>query len=540
MASVRNLKSRIRFIMKQVCVTIVLFSSLTLISACGSESDISTDAARVAFKATISQNGVVTSWEPGNQIGVYMTPAGKGVSNAYNSARNLCFTTASSLGQFSSDTPLTYPADESAVDFIAYYPYQANLSGTTVPIDISDQAQARQIDLLYSNNLQGRGATVSAPTLNFKHVLSEVTINISSTAGANLSTAQASLTGVPVKGTLDLTDGSVTVGSETADIPLVLSEGTTARTAKVLLLPQQGAALKLHLELEGREPIDYLFTSSATLRQDNNLQYNFNLGSSSGGGGGAGNTTVGGYLELPAIPASQLAQSNIKYITHSFSYNSKTYRSYEMLYDTNLKMAYWVAYPLCKFYTNGSTGRTDAWNYDPALKYGEQANLSGGITGYDRGHQIPSADRQVCYEANAQTFYYTNMTPQLGAGLNQSIWADLETAVRGWSSNKDTLYVVTGAMPTSPSNTSITYARDRSGQNICVPKYYFKALCYLNRSTGVAYTIAFKLDHKNYSSSDSFRNYAISVKELEELTGFTFFPTIDAQYKNSYTLSFWN
>ncbi|MBR1889694.1 MAG: DNA/RNA non-specific endonuclease [Alloprevotella sp.] len=535
-----NLKSSIRFSMLRIYSTVALFVFLVVFAGCSSESEITTETARVAFNATLSQNGVVNAWEPGSQIGVYMSPAGEGIANAYNGARNARFTATGSQGHFSSDAEVYYPADGSAVDFVAYYPYQPSLSGTTIPIDISNQAQAAQFDLLYSNNLRGRGASVSAPTLTFKHALSKVTFPLRSTGGVDLSTAKVTLLDVPTSGTFNLSDGTITPSSTTGDIELPLTAGTTVRTATALLLPQSGAVIKLRLEIEGREPIEHSLSTNATLRQDNELEYSITLSSGGSSGPGQGSTIIGGYVELPAMSSSQLAQSNIKYITHSFTYNSKVYRSYEMLYDTDLKMAYWVAYPLCNFYTNGSTGRTDAWAYDPALSETQQANLSGGISGYDRGHQIPSADRQVCSEANAQTFYYTNMTPQLGNGLNQSIWANLEMAVRGWSSNVDTLYVVTGAMPTSPSNTSISYARDRSGQQICVPKYYFKALCRVNRSTGQAYTIAFKLDHKNYSSGDSYRNYALSVKDLENLTGFTFFPTIDAQYKSSYNLSLWN
>lgn len=124
------------------------------------------------------------------------------------------------------------------------------------------------------------------------------------------------------------------------------------------------------------------------------------------------------------------------------------------------------------------------------------------------------------------------MTPQIGQGLNQTIWAALETAVRGWCSGTDTLYVVTGAMPTTQTDKNITYTSDNSGKGVAVPKYYFKALARRLSSTGSYQTIAFKMDQKKYSNSN-YSQCAISVNELEELTGFTFFPNIDDQYKNN-------
>ena len=158
--------------------------------------------------------------------------------------------------------------------------------------------------------------------------------------------------------------------------------------------------------------------------------------------------------------------------------------------------------------------------------------------GYDRGHQIPSADRQINTDANRQTFYFTNMTPQVGKGMNQDIWAYLEGAVRGWSSNIDTLYVVTGAMPTTKENTTVNWTKDNAGVKIAIPQYYFKALCYVNRRTGEARTIAFKLNNERYSNND-YMSCAMSVKALEELTGFTFFPEIDEKYKTSYDTTYW-
>ena len=243
-------------------------------------------------------------------------------------------------------------------------------------------------------------------------------------------------------------------------------------------------------------------------------------------------TGVNGYVEVPFITDTQRAKEELKYIQHSFNYGGKEVRSYEMLYDTTLKMAYWVAYPLCAFYTKKNGERTNAWGYDPKLPESKQSTMKKGLGhGYDRGHQIPSADRLVTEESNNQTFYYTNMTPQL-SGLNQRTWQQLETALRSkYMPTTDTLYVVTGAMPTTAENTTITYMKDNKGVDIAIPKYYFKAICALNRTTGEAKTLAFKIDHK--ATNDNYMNYVISVAELERLTGFTFFPSIDPKYKKS-------
>jgi endonuclease G len=121
------------------------------------------------------------------------------------------------------------------------------------------------------------------------------------------------------------------------------------------------------------------------------------------------------------------------------------------------------------------------------------------------------------------------MTPQIGVGLNQTIWASLETKVRSWMSGTDTLYVVTGAIPPTGTVTQM--------KGMTVPAYYFKALA--RRINGSFTTIAFKFDNKVYSGNN-YMEEAISVQDLETVTGYTFFPTIDSSVKATLDTSKWN
>jgi DNA/RNA endonuclease G (NUC1) len=318
-----------------------------------------------------------------------------------------------------------------------------------------------------------------------------------------------------------------------------------ATQAEAILLPQDlSGKLKIKLEQNGQSK-EIETEISGNIEQGSKYIYNVNVNYQGGEITTDPEAKYTKWFETPVITESQLNQSNIKYVTH---YTGITYdeaplngieiRNYSMLYDTNLKIAYWVSYPLCGWYLEGNIGRTEDWGYDPKIATNLQANLKKAPSGYSRGHQIPSGDRQRkdC-KMNNQTFYYTNMTPQLQNGLNGAIWAQLEGAVRGWSSGIDTLYVVTGAMPTTATDKQIQYAQDNNGKNIAIPKYYFKALA---RKVGGNYqTIAFKLDHKAYGDTQ-YMKYAISVSELENMTGFTFFPSLPSEVKKTLNTSQWN
>ena len=442
-----------------------------------------------------------TSWEANDVIGVFMLAN----SDKNVLATNIPYVTSKGDGYFvSQNSPIYYP--DGAVDFIAYYPYSKAISEhTNYPIDLSNQTAQSAIDLMTAVNLTNRELGSTQGNLQFKHLLAKLVLNLKSTSGSSLKGIKASISGLQVKGTANLSDGTITPSGEATTFSLFINEEAT----------QAEAILLVNVNYQGGE-----------ITTDPEAKYTK-------------------WFETPVITESQLNQSNIKYVTH---YTGITYdeaplngieiRNYSMLYDTNLKIAYWVSYPLCGWYLEGDKGYTKDWAYDPQIAENLQANLKNGISNYSRGHQIPSGDRQRedC-KMNNQTFYYTNMTPQLQNGLNGAIWAKLEGAVRGWSSGIDTLYVVTGAMPTTATDKQIQYAQDNNGKNIAIPKYYFKALA---RKVGGNYqTIAFKLDHKAYGDTQ-YMKYAISVSELENMTGFTFFPSLPSEVKKTLNTSQWN
>lgn len=228
-------------------------------------------------------------------------------------------------------------------------------------------------------------------------------------------------------------------------------------------------------------------------------------------------SSVKKWMELPEISSEEAGA----YYAHHFTMNEKSYRNYSFIWSKEDLVAPWVAYPLCSMYSNKSVSRTDDWQYDPDVPESWQPYMFKGVTGYDRGHQLPSADRLCCYEANAQTFYFTNMTPQLGT-LNQRVWADLENQVRTWSNSLDTLYVVTGCIPEGSS----LKATDREGNKITVPVGYYKALlgykktATIGTSTAGYVGVAFYFDHKAYSS---YSTQKMTIRQLEDKTGLNFF-----------------
>lgn len=221
-----------------------------------------------------------------------------------------------------------------------------------------------------------------------------------------------------------------------------------------------------------------------------------------------------------------------KVVTHTFSHNNKVKRNYTMLYDGNKKCALWVAYVMhATEYAHNSAGRSDAWAYDPAISQSWQFN--GGYaesTTYDRGHQMASNDRQTTEEANQQTFYYTNMTPQFGS-LNRGQWQTLEGKVQSLAASttgRDSLYVVTGPIFNSPLRTTT----DKSGATVGLPDGYYKCLMKCSFDTNGQMTSAHGTAFLFDTNSSNIAPTQTTIDAIETKTGFNFFSNVPDSIEN--------
>lgn len=236
------------------------------------------------------------------------------------------------------------------------------------------------------------------------------------------------------------------------------------------------------------------------------------------------NTFSNGPAELPA-----LSNNNTSILlTHTTTFNGKNITTYSAEYDTSKKHARWVAFKFFDLTAEVNVNRSpdDSFTADPSLNTNYQRTRSDfGAKGFDRGHLCASADRLYSQEANLQTFYYTNMSPQKNS-FNTGVWQSLENLTRTWGRSntlRDTLYVVKGGTIDKEEQIWKYIDNDKSKP---VPKYYFMA--FLNKKGDRYKGIAFWLDQTvSYPTNAKLANYAISIDQLEELTGIDFFTNLN-------------
>ena len=254
------------------------------------------------------------------------------------------------------------------------------------------------------------------------------------------------------------------------------------------------------------------------------------------------------WLELPSSLGNQ------EYVCTTFD-DSVPARNYSYNYDKDMFTSLWVAYPLYSSVTGGNC--TGSWKGDPNVPNDYEITLSssygvnvGGtspdgfdetLPAYERGHQIPNADRNNSEKMNSQTYYYTNSTPQ-HPSFNRGAWSSLEAAVRKNIPSGDTLYVVTGASfhkIGSPVKEEVKWILPKNETNTdkkCpVPNYYWKVLLKVKRdSSGTpvsASTIGFWYENREYT--DIYSNYSFSVDQIEAWTGFDFFVNLKDSLENT-------
>lgn len=239
-----------------------------------------------------------------------------------------------------------------------------------------------------------------------------------------------------------------------------------------------------------------------------------------------GNIKYAQRLEMPKLSTS----SNAKFVTYSTTYRGKEVVTFSLELDTQKKHANWVAYTFdATTRTDNNVGRTGEYMADPNINTSWQSDNScfgtgGQNDGVDRGHLCASEDRQYSKEANAQTFYFTNMSPQY-SNFNQKIWAKMEQVVQKWgrslTNSSDTLFVVKGGT-VNAGNTL-----DDPEIKIVTPRYYYMAvLLKSGKGTSPTYrSIAVLFNHQKtaYPEPYDLKTFATTVDDIEALTGLDLF-----------------
>lgn len=193
---------------------------------------------------------------------------------------------------------------------------------------------------------------------------------------------------------------------------------------------------------------------------------------------------------------------------------------YTLSYNEKYEQAEWVAYELKQEYLRKNHIKRPLFIKDPNVGTGSADWKNYKKSGYDKGHLCPAADMDFSKEAFKETFFTSNISPQLHV-FNNGVWKRLEEKTRYWAVKYDGIYVVTGGV----LNASLkTIGREK----VAVPKYFYKIL--MDDTNGKYRMIAFMIP--NEKSDNPLYSFVVSVDSLEKITGIDFFPKLDNETEN--------
>ena len=197
-------------------------------------------------------------------------------------------------------------------------------------------------------------------------------------------------------------------------------------------------------------------------------------------------------------------------------------------YSEDHEQAAWVAHMILPDIASGNHSRSNDFREDSKVSTGTAVEEDYFLKfmqpdstyeydgyGYDRGHLAPSADFRWSGQALSESYYYSNISPQLPE-FNRKLWADLESALRH--------YVITHNVPlhivTMPVLDDGLTRVERSINEVSIPKYFIKVAVDLEHDRGIAFMMP------NAESVDVLSSYALTIDEVEERTGYDLFNLI--------------
>lgn len=210
----------------------------------------------------------------------------------------------------------------------------------------------------------------------------------------------------------------------------------------------------------------------------------------------------------------------------------KEYQGFIVSFNKDNHTPNYVAWELLGKEVTGNFDRSNNFWQDPEI---DGCPTHGDYThsGYDRGHMCPAADQKWSEEAMIDCFVMANMCPQ-DHKLNAGAWNTLENKERQWAQRDSAILIIAGPIYYESDNKRI------GDTGVRVPGAFFKAFLapYAPSPRAIAFV------YPNSVSPGNMQEYAMSIDDLEEITGFDFFSSlpdeIEMEVEAKYSFKEWN
>ena len=239
-----------------------IFAAALLVSCQQEENETLTPAnSRITISPVITRATEV-NFETGDKIGVTIIQNDDFV---YAENKQMTFND----GVFAGDL-LWYPEGNDKSQIVAYYPYREGNTPTSFSVEADQTTGYGASDLMAASNKDVL-PTVNTITMNFKHLLTKLVINVTKEVEANITSS--ALKGSIPTATLDLAALTVTADANVAATNITAQVVETNKTYRALIVPQT-VALTLEVATSDGKTLSQKLTST-TLAQGG--QYSVNI-----------------------------------------------------------------------------------------------------------------------------------------------------------------------------------------------------------------------------------------------------------------------
>ncbi|KAG0225485.1 nuclease [Actinomortierella wolfii] len=240
----------------------------------------------------------------------------------------------------------------------------------------------------------------------------------------------------------------------------------------------------------------------------------------------------------PSTPSAPAPTGNIrKIMPHGFPgpINDLFVREgYVASYNRQFRHPNWVAEHITAdtLKAGEGVGRGNSqFKEDPTVPDLYKAKLSDYLrSGYDRGHMVPAADVKSSQSAMDETFFLSNIAPQVGDGFNRDYWAHFENFCRNLTRKYKDVYVLTGPLylPYKDVDQKWYVKHEVIGNppNIAVPTHFYKVIL-TDQGNGDMSMAAFVLPNNVIQNEVPLTSFQVPVEAVEKASGLKFFEMLE-------------
>lgn len=198
------------------------------------------------------------------------------------------------------------------------------------------------------------------------------------------------------------------------------------------------------------------------------------------------------------------------------------YTGFNVSFNSDYRQPNWVAWELTRDEANASVASRDNTTFMRDMKVDGCASPADyKNSGFDRGHMCPAADMKWDQFAMNDCFLLTNISPQRKA-LNTGAWNSLENKCRQWAIRDSAIVIICGPVLTDKMTQTIGQSQ------IPVPERFFKVV--LSPYSDPPMAIGFIMP--NAKVAGGMQSAAVSVDEVEQITGIDFFASLPDEIEN--------